>query len=126
MTPSQKIKYLILLKLIEWGEFTLNEEVTSDNVDSLYDEASENDSFSDAVEEVRVCGVETNLECEYSRHYESTAVADKLPDGSWVGWTYWYGGGKHGEPSAIGWISDAYDVKCVEEEKLVVVRNFSN
>jgi hypothetical protein len=68
--------------------------------------------------------VETHLSCPSSRHYESDAVAAKAPDGSWVGWTYWYGGGKHGEPEAIDWIEDAYDVICAEEEKLVVVRTF--
>lgn len=27
----------------------------------------------------------------------------QAPDGTWVGWTYWYGGGKYAEPSAIPW-----------------------
>ncbi len=43
-------------------------------------------------------------------------------DGSWVGWTYWYGGGKHGEPGSIPWIEDAYDVTFVEQ--LVKVKQF--
>ena len=68
--------------------------------------------------------METGLKCEWSRHYESKAVAMKFPDGSWVGWTYWYGGGKHGEPSSIEWMDDAYDVDCHEEEKMVVVQTF--
>jgi len=58
------------------------------------------------------------------RHYESKAVAMKMPDGSWIGWTYWYGGGKHGEPEAIDWMNEAYDVDCHEEEKVVVVQTF--
>lgn len=36
-----------------------------------------------------------------------------------------YGGGKHGEPEAIDWIEHAYNLDCIEEEKLVVVRTFS-
>jgi hypothetical protein len=38
-------------------------------------------------------------------------------DGSWVGWTYWYGGGKHGEPGSIKWVEDAYDVVMTEVQK---------
>jgi len=45
--------------------------------------------------------------------------------GDWVGWTYWYGGGKHGEPDAIDWLSDAYNLIVTEEEKLVVVRTYT-
>ena len=47
-----------------------------------------------------------------SRHYDCDEVARKLSDGTWVGWTYWYGGGKHGEPDAIDWLGKAYDVHC--------------
>jgi hypothetical protein len=45
-------------------------------------------------------------------------------EGEWIGWTFWYGGGKHGEPGAIDWMSDAYHLNCTEEEKVVVVRTF--
>ena len=62
---------------------------------------------------------------EYDRHYETKTVATQMDDGSWVGWVYWYGGGKYGEPEAIEWIEDAYDLDCVEEEKVVVVRTFA-
>ena len=34
----------------------------------------------------------------------------EMLDGSWVGWTYFFGGGKHGEPSEMPWMEDAYDV----------------
>jgi hypothetical protein len=79
----------------------------------------------DARSEVRQGEMETDLPCPSSRHYESKSVAAKLPDGSWVGWTYWYGGGKHGEPEAIDWIDDAYNLNCTEEEKMVTVRIFA-
>lgn len=69
--------------------------------------------------------METGLPAPSSRHYESEAVAYQYVDGSWVGWSYWYGGGKHGEPEAIDWMEDAYDVNCTEEEKVVVVRTFT-
>ncbi len=44
-------------------------------------------------------------------------------DGSWVGWTFWYGGGKHGEPGNVPWMEDAYDLTFTLEA--VVVKRFS-
>jgi hypothetical protein len=97
MTPVQKIKHMILVRLAQFQKQP-TPDVTAENVDELYDEAEENDDgdFQDAKEEVRVSGEETGLRCEYSRHYESDAVAAKAPDGSWVGctasrwrWTGW-------------------------------------
>jgi hypothetical protein len=43
---------------------------------------------------------------------------------SWIGWTYFYGGGKYGEPESIDWMSEAYFLDVAEEEKMVVVRTF--
>ncbi|MEP6001741.1 MAG: hypothetical protein ABJ276_17130, partial [Parasphingorhabdus sp.] len=79
----------------------------------------------DATEEFRCSGIETDIPCEDSRHYESKSVAQKCSDGSWVGWTCWFGGGKHGEPDSIDWIEYAYDVNVTEEQKMVTVRTFS-
>jgi hypothetical protein len=125
MTPQQKIKHLILIRHAELNKKPAPENLTAENIDDLYEETNGEDyELQDAISEVRYSGVETHLSCPSSRHYESDAVAAKAPDGSWVGWTYWYGGGKHGEPEAIDWIEDAYDVICAEEEKLVVVRTF--
>lgn len=124
MTPQQKLKHLILNKAAEFGAIEIGE-VTAENVDELYDECEASGDIQDAKYEVRCSGTETGLQCDWSRHYESDAVAAKTPDGSWVGWTYWYGGGKHGEPEAIDWIEDAYDLDCVEEEKVVTVRTFT-
>jgi len=39
----------------------------------------------------------------------------------WVGWTYWYGGGKHGEPESVEWMEDAYFVGVKEETRVVLV-----
>jgi hypothetical protein len=127
MTPVQKIKHMILVRLAQFQKQPAPD-VTAENVDELYDEAEENDdgNFQDAKEEVRGSGEETGLRCEYSRHYESDAVAAKAPDGSWVGWTYFYGGGKHGEPMEMDWMDDAYSVTVTEEQKMVTVRTFAN
>lgn len=58
-------------------------------------------------------------------YYECYEVAAKMLDGSYVGWTYWYGGGKHAEPGAIDWIEYAYDVDFVEVEETRIVKKFS-
>jgi hypothetical protein len=121
MTPEQKIKHLILNKIAEWEDVPLPD-VTDENVDELYDAL---DETQDAQSEIRGGQVETGLPAQWSRHYESKAVAAQAPNGSWVGWTYWYGGGKHGEPEAIDWMDEAYDLNCKEEEKVVVVRTFT-
>ncbi len=119
--------------IIDYDEIGLKEtfadvdysNITVENVDDLYQLFYEHDLLYDAINEFRSSGIETNLECDWSRHYESKAVARQMPDGSWIGWTYWYGGGKHGEPQAIDWMDDAYDVTVIEEEKLVTVRTFT-
>jgi hypothetical protein len=125
MDPEQKLKHLILTRAAEMECITLNEPVTAENVDALYEANNQDYELQDAMSEVRSGEVETGLKCEWSRHYESKAVAAKMPDGSWVGWTYWYGGGKHGEPEAIDWMDEAYELACTEEEKMVVVRTFA-
>lgn len=124
MTPLHKIKWLILAKVAGWEKKPVPA-YPCENVDELYDTLVADDAHWDGKNEVRYCGVETGLPCPSSRHYESKAVAAQVPDGSWVGWTYWYGGGKHGEPEAIFWMEDAYDVHCHEEEKVVVVQTFT-
>lgn len=124
MTPEQKIKWAILAKTAKWQKKELGN-VTADNVDELYGELTETGGHLDGMSEIREGEFETKLPCESSRHYESKSVAAKMPDGSYVGWTYWYGGGKHGEPESIDWMQDAYAVECKEEEKLVIVRTFS-
>lgn len=131
MTPSQKLKWAMIEIGIDGYDFVISDAfsdelttaITEDNIDDLY-EAFRDDMY-DLKYEFREGEVETNLPCDYSRHYESKSVAAKMPDGSWVGWTYWYGGGKHGEPESIDWVSGAYDLNVVEEEKLVIVRTFT-
>ena len=124
MTPEQKLKWAVLAKVAEWNK-ELPPEYPCANVDELYDALVEADAHWDGKSEVRSGEAETCLPCDWSRHYESKAVAMKMPDGSWVGWTYWYGGGKHGEPGAIDWMGEAYAVDCQEEEKTLIVQTFS-
>lgn len=125
MTPEFKIKYCILAQYWEAESISpeLSSSLTQDEVEELWDEHYE--ELYDFKYEFREGEIETNIPTEYSRHYESKSVAAQCPDGTWVGWTYWYGGGKHGQPEAIDWIEYAYNLDCIEEEKLVVVRKFS-
>ena len=129
MTPQQKLKHLILMEHFNEGlvASAILFEITPENIDAVYEEACENDedSLQDPKNEIRCSGLPTGLPVPYSRHYEATAVARKYIDGSWVGWTYWYGGGKHGDPGSVDWIDAAYDVISTKEEKLVVVHAFS-
>lgn len=126
MTPHQKIKATILVQAIDAGYevFCKPNEITEDTVDDLYEEYY--GEIQDIRYEFREGQFETEGICkDYSQHYETQGVAAKMFDGSYVGWTYWYGGGKHGEPEAIDWMEAAYDLDCVEEEKLVIVRTFT-
>ena len=124
MTPEQKLKALIIHNAYSWGEEKAPD-ITDDNVDALYAEMVEKDEHWDSKNEIRSGQVVTEIPSDYSRHYESKSVAAKALDGSWVGWTYWYGGGKHAEPEAIDWMNEAYNLECKEEEKTLIVQTFS-
>ncbi len=127
MTPEQKLKHLILIQRAEWQKEPIAVEVTAGNIDALYNEAYENDDgyLQDSRNEVRGTGTETGLPCPSSRHYESDSVAVQYIDGSWIGFTYWYGGGKHGEPEGIDWMDDAYDLTVTEEPRTITHRTFT-
>lgn len=127
MTPENKIKREIIRQLIANDDADKDTPLdTDEQVDEAYSFLSEATEVYDYESEFRSGQVETNIPQEWSRHYESKSVAHQCEDGSWVGWTYWYGGGKHGEPATFAdWMGDAYDLTCVEEEKVVTVRTFA-
>ena len=58
-------------------------------------------------------------------NYENQSSAMQAPDGTWVGWTYWYGGGKYAEPSAIPWLDYAYALSCEEKQVTITQRTFT-
>lgn len=130
MTPEQKIKAAILQRGIANEEIDATSqfeggivpEITAENVDEMFSDFY--DELQDTISEFRCGSVETNIPADWSRHYESKSVATQLPDGAWIGWTYWYGGGKHGEPEAVDWMDDAYCLDVTEEQKMVTVRTF--
>lgn len=68
-------------------------------------------------------GVVANLQPKtYSRHYDVCVKAAEI-DGVWVAWDYYSGGGKHGEPEAFDWISNARIVDC--EVKMVLMPKYN-
>ena len=122
MKPETKLKYAILDLAATWNDEILPNNLTEEQVLEYWEDT---DYLEDAISEIRCSGIETGLPGRERRHYESEEVAVQCPNGEWVGFTYWHGGGKHGEPEAIDWMEHAYDLDCVEEEKLVVVQTFS-
>lgn len=48
-----------------------------------------------------------------------------LCESVWVGWTHYYGGGKHSDPDSIPWMNEAYDVNCTEEQVMTTRRTFT-
>jgi hypothetical protein len=128
MTPEQKLKWAILVLEARWSKTDVPT-VTRDNVDQLYDTLVSEDRHWDARNEVRCSGVNTGLSRSVpymtARHYEHEEVAAQMPDGSWVGWTYWHGGGKHGDPSAVEWMDSAYDVNQRGETRTIIVNVFT-
>lgn len=126
MTPEQKIKWSIINKVCSW-KGSEPPEVNDENVNEIWDEMrheTHEDECYDAMCEIREGDVETNINPECSRYYESKSVAALMPDNTWVGWTYWYGGGKHACPEEVCWIDSSYDLNCVEYEKTVTIKEF--
>jgi len=134
LTAEQKIKREILefpwvVEEMVAVSLFFRDHDSGDVIDDLWSRMMDDGGFcdllSDALGDFRSSGDEIDIPCETSRHYCSHSVARLLACGDWVGWTYWYGGGKHGEPDAIDWLSDAYNLIVTEEEKLVVVRTYT-
>lgn len=123
MKPEYKIKYAILELAVLWNDDEIiADNLTEEDIEELWDEA---DCLSEAINEIRCSGIKTGLPGKYSRHYEAEEVAIQCPNGDWVGFTYWHGGGKHGNAEEIDWMEYAYDLDCTEEQKLVTVHTFT-
>ena len=121
MNAEQKIKHEILLIAVE--RHSLPEKITSDNIDEIYEDTLVKDEkHYDLENEFRYGEFRTGIECEYSRHYDSESVAKQMRDGTWVGWTFWSGGGKNVEPGGIDWMPEAYFLDVEEEMKMIPVR----
>ena len=130
MAAEQILKAAILDQVAEWikddGDTNLVLEGpfdTQEKIDAAFEAIEDHgldDEVSDAESELRESYTHvTGIECVSSRHYSSSSVARQFGD-KWVGWTYWYGGGKHGEPESVEWIEDAYFVEAKEETRVVL------
>jgi hypothetical protein len=96
---------------------------------NILDESGELDILEDELSEFRCSGEphywEGSPDALYSRHYEYDLVIAKLEDGTWVGWLYYYGGGKHGDPGSIEWLEHAQILDVVSEKRVTTtVREF--
>jgi hypothetical protein len=124
MKASNKLKLLILAKWhSKYGPNTTEAEIEADydSIDSD-DEGDKGYCFQDAESEIRGSGEETGIDPKvYSNHYEVAVHAKKSLDGSWVGFNYWFGGGKHGDPGAMDWIDTAFDLTAKDVVKTVRV-----
>lgn len=123
MTPEQRIKRHILKEAIEDNDdLNWDGELTAENVDEAWQTVlSDNEAHWDYVSEFRGSGECTELPSQWSRYYEAKEKARQLSDGTWVGWTYWYGGGKFGDPESIDWMSEAYELEVHQETRIVNV-----
>ena len=130
MTAEQILKAAILDQVAEWikndGDTNLVLEGpfdTQEKIDAAFEAIEDHgldDDASDAESELRGSYThETEIQVAYSRHYECKSVARQF-GGKWVGWTFWYGGGKHGEPESVKWMEDAYFLEAKEETKVVL------
>ena len=123
-TPQQLIRY-IHLERSGYLNKRMIQDVTPEIVDEVYEDVQDSNEYDyDVMYNLREGDIQTEIAAPSSRNYESYSVAAEAPNGMWVGWTYWYGGGKHGEPEAVEWVEDAYLLNHKEEEKLVVVHSF--
>lgn len=113
MTTDQKLCLYIIRDAVAAGAVTeeVPDPILEDDIHGLFDALASVGALQDSMCELRGGTVETGLPSPSSRCYEGTEVAAMMPDGSWVGWTYWHGGGKHGDPDAIDWIADAYELQ---------------
>jgi len=128
MNAVQKLKQWILASYVAGGDnYAGIEKVPelAEEVEEVYGRFLEAKDHWDFLSYCRFGDCKTDIATRYSLNYESRSVAAQMLDGSWVGWTFWYGGGKHGDPESIDWVSKAYSLDMKEEEKPVVVRTWS-
>lgn len=135
MTPQQAIRIAAITDVLDGiarGDaidgYLPPDHIGEANVDAEWERLQSTDQGADYLSEVLSelrHGDESGLPPRYySRHYECTEVA-AMRAGKWVGWSYWHGGGKHGEPEAVDWVDDAYFLDVEESQRTVTVRVFT-
>lgn len=121
MTPELYLKRAAIEVCIKWEQITAPDEYTPESIEKTWQVMVDAEVHYDSKNEVRCSGTGTNISPPFSRNYEADSVA-RCIDGVWIGWTYWYGGGKHGEPEAMEWMGDAYFLDLFSEETVTTVK----
>lgn len=128
MKASSKLQKEIILKAIEANvikdkKYKLNTDLEIKlNYKKIHQESY---CFRDFINEFRHKGERSNVPAPFSRYFESKSIAYKLVDGSWVGWTYWYGGGKYAYPENIDWVEECYNLKLMKQKrKIITIKKF--
>lgn len=112
LTAPQKLKWHIMKECEAWPE---GEEAVGEFIDNAWDLQKKNLDWR----WMNAQGQKTSFRGEYSRNYSCEILATEMPDGSWVAWPHWYGGGKHGDSESIPWIEDAFDIEVWTETREV-------
>lgn len=115
------------------SDWTVVDDLDDDEKASVYSVSPEefisacHAHFESVLEDIRDSGEETNMPTPAS-NYDGISKAAQLPDDSWVGWTYWYGGGRFDMPEFEPWVEHAYDLTKQTETKTieVVVNTFKS
>lgn len=121
LSAAELILRHIMLEAMDAGTIE-RQDIDASDIEGQFDALNEDEELQDDLNAFRSSGERTGLVVRsYSRHYEVEHVARQLIGGAWVGWLYWHGGGKHGEPEAISWLNEA-ELLEVDEEPIQSVR----
>ena len=106
-------------------------EFDDEKIEELYDSTNlyswigDSDIVREVIHEFRESGEEIDDKVQQDRYYCYQDVARKITgsDELYLGWTYYFGGGKHAQPAEVEWMEDCYLLKCrkVEETRIVKV-----
>tara|TARA_R110000772_G_scaffold249530_2_gene363975 strand:- start:89485 stop:89895 length:411 start_codon:yes stop_codon:yes gene_type:complete len=116
-------------ELIELAGLKIHGEIlnTNEQIEACYSKNEQFDTgaLQDTRNDFREGQEETGIQALFSRNCETKSVAYFLKDGTWVGWTYYYGGGKHSYADEIEWVENAYYLECDSVERVVEVKVFT-
>lgn len=82
------------------------------------------DYVRDVVSGFRYSGENIDDKVYEDRYYCYRDVATKITglDDLYLGWTYYFGGGKHAQPQEVEWMEDCYLLTCREVEETRIVK----
>lgn len=106
------------------------ENFDEDKCEELYKETNyetwigEGDIVREVINKFRESGEEIVDKVQQDRYYCYQEVAKKITGSKdlYLGWTYYFGGGKHAQPDQVEWMEDCYLLKCREVEETRIVK----